>query len=254
MPYNHQQQQQNLGSFGSLSAPNHQPESPSHPTLPPLQSQNGYSQFGNLSFAQPGSQSHTPTTPHTPATSSMSSNSANAFAQHAPQTYPQGSMLPPSYPPSYPPPQSMMYPSSSGGAMPSSTSTASLPTIRPMPPGGVASSVGGLPSIASTAGLNQQAAFVQNDETPTHVVGSQGRRGILPSAPGRPNPPPGASAQTAKSMIPQKDADGKYPCPHCNKTYLHAKHLKRHLLRRTLIPHAAVCMLERADASNRHRR
>ena len=33
-------------------------------------------------------------------------------------------------------------------------------------------------------------------------------------------------------MIPAKDADGKFPCPHCNKTYLHAKHLKRHLLRR----------------------
>ncbi|EGD98513.1 hypothetical protein TESG_05885, partial [Trichophyton tonsurans CBS 112818] len=33
--------------------------------------------------------------------------------------------------------------------------------------------------------------------------------------------------------IPAKDADGKFPCPHCNKTYLHAKHLKRHLLRHT---------------------
>jgi hypothetical protein len=39
---------------------------------------------------------------------------------------------------------------------------------------------------------------------------------------------------TAKSTtIPAKDADGKFPCPHCNKTYLHAKHLKRHLLRHT---------------------
>jgi len=34
-------------------------------------------------------------------------------------------------------------------------------------------------------------------------------------------------------VIPQKDADGKFPCPHCTKTYLHAKHLKRHLLRHT---------------------
>lgn len=32
------------------------------------------------------------------------------------------------------------------------------------------------------------------------------------------------------AMTPAKDADGK--CPHCIKTYLHAKHLKRHLLRR----------------------
>jgi hypothetical protein len=29
-----------------------------------------------------------------------------------------------------------------------------------------------------------------------------------------------------------KNAEGKYECPHCNKTYLHLKHLKRHLLRR----------------------
>ena len=30
-----------------------------------------------------------------------------------------------------------------------------------------------------------------------------------------------------------KDASGKFPCVHCNKTYLHLKHLKRHLLRHT---------------------
>lgn len=64
-----------------------------------------------------------------------------------------------------------------------------------------------------------------SEPEPTHVVGQQGRRGILPSAPGR---APG----TVRSAVPVKDADGKYPCPHCNKTYQHAKHLKRHLLRR----------------------
>jgi hypothetical protein len=72
------------------------------------------------------------------------------------------------------------------------------------------------------------------EEAPTHVVGSQGRRGILPSAPGRPAVTatgPGASKNT---VIPQKDENGKFPCPHCVKTYLHAKHLKRHLLRRKL--------------------
>ncbi|KAI7556635.1 hypothetical protein KC346_g23437, partial [Hortaea werneckii] len=90
----------------------------------------------------------------------------------------------------------------------------------------------GLPSLAGNA-LGQQPSFLQNEEAPTHVVGSQGRRGILPSAPGRPNPPAQGSGAGTKSMIPQKDADGKYPCPHCNKTYLHAKHLKRHLLRHT---------------------
>ncbi|KAJ5282755.1 hypothetical protein N7505_000735 [Penicillium chrysogenum] len=68
----------------------------------------------------------------------------------------------------------------------------------------------------------------------TQVVGSQGRRGILPSVPGRATPVSNGVNGTAKSTtIPAKDADGKFPCPHCNKTYLHAKHLKRHLLRHT---------------------
>lgn len=68
---------------------------------------------------------------------------------------------------------------------------------------------------------------------PTHVVGSQGRRGILPSATGRPSAVNNQTVNGGKHS-PQlvKDADGKYPCPHCNKPYLHAKHLKRHMLRR----------------------
>jgi len=76
-----------------------------------------------------------------------------------------------------------------------------------------------------------QQQMLPEDYQPTRVVGSQGRRGILPSAPGRPAAT-AAGAGSGKSQIPQKDADGKFPCPHCNKTYLHAKHLKRHLLRR----------------------
>lgn len=63
---------------------------------------------------------------------------------------------------------------------------------------------------------------------PTHVVGFQGRRGILPSAPGRPQAP--AAGSLAAKSLPQKDADRKFPCSSCNKTYWHAKHLKRHLL------------------------
>lgn len=72
------------------------------------------------------------------------------------------------------------------------------------------------------------------EEVPTHVVGSQGRRGILPSAPGRPTVTATGPGASKNAMIPAKDADGKFPCPHCVKTYLHAKHLKRHLLRRKL--------------------
>ena len=76
-------------------------------------------------------------------------------------------------------------------------------------------------------------ATVQAETLPTHVVGSQGRRGILPSAAGRPVAVAGAMTNGQKAApTPAKDDEGKFPCPYCAKNYLHAKHLKRHLLRR----------------------
>jgi len=97
-----------------------------------------------------------------------------------------------------------------------------------MPPNGL-QHLGGVPSGYGQNNMMQ----LQEMEPPTHVVGSQGRRGILPSAPGRPAVTATGTGSTKNAMIPAKDADGKFPCPHCTKTYLHAKHLKRHLLRRT---------------------
>ena len=234
-PSNHQQPppQQTISSFGNLSSQSHPHDSPSHPTLPPLQSQNGGYQFGNMSYGHPGSQSQSNSTPHTPV-SSVSANNGTHYTHMSPINAPPGSMLPPSTYPAYQQQQQQMpYATSTSASMPPTTASIGLPNLRPMPPGGVSTGMGGLPSL-STGQLGQQPSFMQNEEAPTHVVGSQGRRGILPSAPGRPNPPAQGSAQSTKSMIPQKDADGKFPCPHCNKTYLHAKHLKRHLLRRTL--------------------
>ncbi|KAI1412169.1 fungal-specific transcription factor domain-containing protein [Hypoxylon sp. FL1857] len=106
------------------------------------------------------------------------------------------------------------------------------PVLRPMPAGGVMPQTG-LPSpYSGSPMMPHQPSLLQDNEQPTHVVGSQGRRGILPSAPGRPAAPTGSGA-SKNTVIPQKDADGKFPCPHCTKTYLHAKHLKRHLLRHT---------------------
>ncbi|KAF7198440.1 Zinc finger and BTB domain-containing protein 7B [Pseudocercospora fuligena] len=255
-----QQQQPGLASFGSLSAQSQQQgqqqqQSPSHPTLPPLQNQNGYS-FGSLSYSHPGSQSQTPTTPHTPQQSNMPGANQSAYGQMPGGA--GGNMLPPSglSNPYSSVSQGMMYPSSVSTSMPPTTSAAGLPTLRPMPAGGV-SGVNGLPSLASAghmAQMGQQPSFMQNEEAPTHVVGSQGRRGVLPSAPGRPPPAQGATA--TKSMIPQKDADGKYPCPHCNKTYLHAKHLKRHLLRHTgdrpYMCHLCKDTFSRSDILKRH--
>ena len=51
-----------------------------------------------------------------------------------------------------------------------------------------------------------------NQTAPTQDVGSQAKRNAI--------------------TAPRKNADGKFTCPHCNKTYLHEKDLKRHLFRR----------------------
>ena len=219
---NHSAHSQATGAAPYAAAQQRQPSSQSQqqhesplPTLPPLQSQNGF--FAPLPFAGSGVQTpttpHTPHTPHTPASASMTNAASNAM----PHLSPAASMGPPqsfntaSYPLNQP---LNSIASSSNG----------LPTIRPMPPtsSGMSASLSALPSLTTTG-----HTFVQNEEAPTHVVGQQGRRGILPSAPGRP-----VAASSSKPLTLQKDADGKFPCQHCNKTYLHAKHLKRHMLRR----------------------
>jgi len=119
--------------------------------------------------------------------------------------------------------------------------TAAMHNIRPRPQNGMAYPM----SYGQAPLLSQPHALPPPDPEPTHVVGQQGRRGVLPSAPGRAVPGPG------KSLIPQKDADGKFPCPHCTKTYLHAKHLKRHLLRRRF---SASLLVHNITDSERHRR
>lgn len=92
------------------------------------------------------------------------------------------------------------------------------------------------PSSAQGLGMSHPSLYphppvLPNQEPePVHVVGQQGRRGVLPTHPGRPAPAAGKAPTTAS-----KNAEGKYECPHCNKTYLHLKHLKRHLLRREYI-------------------
>ncbi|KAJ6179597.1 hypothetical protein N7519_010058 [Penicillium mononematosum] len=138
---------------------------------------------------------------------------------------------------STPPPPSVLPPASSAQSYPQ--------PIAPAPPRDRRPDFNGLPSGAfsysdgkgwgMTPDVNGANGSPYAKEPPrTQVVGSQGRRGILPSVPGRATPVSNGVNGTAKSTtIPAKDADGKFPCPHCNKTYLHAKHLKRHLLRHT---------------------
>lgn len=224
-------------SYPSPSAvsPHHLQHGSSIPqTLPPLQPNNLVMQQSAYSgYPTP----RTPATPNTPgSTSSMASYPpppsqnggrgaypmmANNPYQQTQQSYGTSSSMMP---------QATTAPAHAQPIAPAPTTANRVPSVlRPMPAGGVVSQTG-MNSPYAQSPLMPQPSMLPEGE-PTHVVGSQGRRGILPSAPGRPAAPaPGTT--TAKPSIPQKDADGKFPCPHCTKTYLHAKHLKRHLLRR----------------------
>jgi hypothetical protein len=197
-----------------------------HTTLPPLQNSQGAMMYHSAP--------HTPRTPGTPNTPG-SANTMGGFPQMRAGT--QGyQMMQNNYPP---PPQqqqqapyrtsaSMMGPSATAMSHPQPIAPApnrmGHQTLRPMP------AAGPMHMANMQYGQGGMMQLQELEQQPTHVVGSQGRRGILPSAPGR----PAVSATSAgkNAMIPAKDADGKFPCPHCTKTYLHAKHLKRHLLRR----------------------
>ena len=205
-------------------------------TLPPLQPNHQLMQ----QQSPYGSYPHTPRTA-TPNTPSSASTGMASYPPPPPQNGGRGAgyqvMGQNPYPQSYPTTTAVMTTTTAASSHPQPIAPAPSPgvrqqppVLRPMPASGVIPQ----PGMNSPYGQNSmipQQSMVGEGEQPTHVVGSQGRRGVLPSAPGRPAAPPPGS-MTAKQPIPQKDADGKFPCPHCTKTYLHAKHLKRHLLRR----------------------
>jgi len=173
------------------------------PTLPPLHSG---AQFGSLYGHNTSPQ--TPQTPHTPVTSAPNATSTMPPLQH--------------------PPLRPIQPSPS--AYLPMTSAYSQPPMMP-----TAAAHNANHPMASGQGLGLQhpslyphpPVLANQEPEPLHVVGQQGRRGVLPTHPGRPAPAAGKAPTTAS-----KNAEGKYECPHCNKTYLHLKHLKRHLLRR----------------------
>ena len=136
---------------------------------------------------------------------------------------------------SCPPPQAYTSPPTpmpGYNLFPQTASLPHLPNLAPMPAGGLNEN----PAPPSSRRRRQTIAAVipsRREPQPTLVVGSQGRRGILPSAIGCPAAVSGEITTGQRSTnVPLKNKDGKYPCPHCIKTYLHAKHLKRHLLRR----------------------
>ncbi|KAJ6436603.1 Bifunctional solanapyrone synthase like protein [Purpureocillium lavendulum] len=86
------------------------------------------------------------------------------------------------------------------------------------------------PSPYSLVSPMQPSPGLQNGDQPSHIFGSQRRHGVPPIDPGLTAAlPAGIMAKNTTILI--KDPDGKFPCPHCAKSYLHSKHLKRHLLR-----------------------
>ncbi|KAL2834332.1 hypothetical protein BDW59DRAFT_46408 [Aspergillus cavernicola] len=236
------------GPISSMPMPQYtmQPQYPvSQPhTLPPLQPHHSQSPAPHY-MGQP---------PYRPDMSRYPASTHDVYASSAAPIMPHttvGSLPPSSFlshpnpqaqqqqSPHYPPPHSVLPPASSAQTYPQ--------PIAPAPPRDRRADFNGLPSGAfsysdgkpqpwmnADQGVNGAAAYAAKDAPRTQVVGSQGRRGILPSVPGRATPVTNGVNGTAKNTtIPAKDADGKFPCPHCNKTYLHAKHLKRHLLRHT---------------------
>ncbi|KAH8691309.1 hypothetical protein BGW36DRAFT_431860 [Talaromyces proteolyticus] len=212
-------------------------------TLPPLQPH--HSQSPNPYMGQP----YRPDMSRFPATSAhdVYATSAGPIGPHNPvNSLPPTSFLahpggqPQGQPPQgYQSPQTLLPPSSGAQTYPQPIAPAPPRDRRSdyatMPSGAFSHPEGKGPIWANADGMptNGLAPIPGKEPPRTQVVGSQGRRGILPSVPGRAAVSNGVNGTAKSTTIPAKDADGKFPCPHCNKTYLHAKHLKRHLLRHT---------------------
>ena len=86
-------------------------------------------------------------------------------------------------------------------------------------------------TIPSQSADPSQLASNQQPQ-PDHVVGSQGRRGVLPNDPDFPPVDYISQLLARTAQMPEAGEDGKYPCRHCRRSYLHGKHLKRHMMRR----------------------
>lgn len=194
-------------------------------TLPPISH--------SYSLPYPGEQS-VPTSQSSYASNAVSSSNSVPYSAYASQYSSQYNTAN-TYshtPRSFPLTQGYHPLGSNGTASPAYSSanaySSRLADIRPMP--AERSSVSSLPRLSGQRS-NQRSA---PEDEPTHVVGSQGRRGILPSASGRPVAVADPNESKGPNAGLKKDpSDGKWPCEHCNKRYLHAKHLKRHLLRHT---------------------
>ena len=231
--YENDRQRRSWGGLPHFQQFSEGPTQPGAHTLPPIHSQRPSYDHGAGSFDQQTRQHpslySTQAAPYPNYVTHASHPAYNPGMPHFPGS---SSMIAPSVPAI---PMSQAYPT---------PTSSTFPQIRPMPPSTSAQSH----PMPQGYGAHPSFAFPNSNEDNdihqrAHVVGSQGRRGILPSAEGKPAAVNSNGNTTSKStVIPQKDAEGKFPCPHCTKTYLHGKHLKRHMLRREypLLPSTSV--------------
>ncbi|KAJ5264638.1 Zinc finger C2H2 [Penicillium chrysogenum] len=107
-------------------------------------------------------------------------------------------------------------------------------------------------------GMNRATGYVNTNERPgIQLVGAQDHPDIPPCVPRLLAPVGKGINSTAKGAASTaKNADGKFPCQHCNKTYSYEKHLRRHLLRHTGDrPYTCVlckAAFSRSDTLKRH--
>lgn len=104
-------------------------------------------------------------------------------------------------------------------------------SLRPiMPSGNVNSKPPLSASLDSSAVMKQESEADRvrgSQRTPeVHATGVKREAAVM------------TGSTTKNGGVHAMNADGKYPCPHCSRTYLHTKHLKRHLFRREpVFPH-----------------
>ncbi|KAK3946920.1 hypothetical protein QBC32DRAFT_177817, partial [Pseudoneurospora amorphoporcata] len=100
-----------------------------------------------------------------------------------------------------------------------------------MPPSTTATSY--LPPLTLASSFDQsllmaaQTSILPQDNHPTYVTNSQEGRNILSTT------APATGSGSTNSQIPLKDANGRFPCLHCTKTFKQKRYLARHMLRHT---------------------
>lgn len=83
-------------------------------------------------------------------------------------------------------------------------------------------------SVGNPGVMPRRAIFQQNPESGKPQTEQCGYQEVIPSN-------LGLIPNKGKAIL-AKDADGKFPDPHCTNTYLGSKRLKSHLLRHKLVP------------------